>query len=161
MGYDAQYTGCLSIEPPLNETEKKALDLFLDARHMKTVHGPLDIRRSLTQGHPDVVDWNAVAQDVPTLHAALRLHGYDILEWDGSEGAGDLTPWVRYLIDYFLRPAGIFAEKAKLVPEDDLLHGFTFDHTVNGIMTGTGGGEAWAIKVLDNEVAMVEMGEKE
>lgn len=161
MGFDAQYQGQLVIEPPLNETEKKALDLFLDARHMKTVHGPLDIRRSLTQSHPDVVDWSAVAQDMPSLHAGLRLGGPNTLEWDGNEGAGDLTSWVRYVIDYFLRPAGVFAEKAKLVPEDDLLHGFTFDHTVNGTMTGMGGGEAWRIEVEDNEVSMVEISEKE
>jgi len=161
MGFDAQYKGQLHIEPPLNPTEFKALRLFLDARHMTTVHGPLDIRKSLTASHPDVIDWNRPAQDMPTLYASLRLNGPGLLEWDGQEGAGDLEPWIRYVIDYFLRPAGIFAEKAKLVAEDDLLHGFTFDHTVNGIMTGMGGGEAWQIKVQDNEVTTVKIGEPE
>ncbi len=158
MSIDAQYKGQLTIEPPLNETEKKALDLFLDARHMKTVHGPLDIRRSLTAGHPDVVNWNETAQDVPSLYANLRLTEPGILEWDGQEGAGDLAPWVRYLINYFLRPVAAFSEKAKLVPESDPLHAFTFDHVVNGMMTGMGGGEAWRIEVKDNTVTHVTIG---
>lgn len=157
MGFDAHYTGQLRIEPPLNETEQKALRLFLDARHMKTVHGPLDIRRSLTAGHPDVVNWNEPAQYMPGLYCGLRINGGDVLEWDGEEGPGDLTEWIRYLIDYLLRPEGMFAEKARLVPEDDLLHGFTFDHKVNGVMTGaTPHGETWTIAVEDNEVTRAE-----
>ena len=114
MGFDAQYRGQLRIEPPLNEVEQKALALFLDARHMTTVHGPLDIRRSLTASHPDVTDWNKPAQDMPSLYCSMRVaNGGEVLEWDGQEGAGDLEPWIRYLIDYFLRPDGAFHLVAK------------------------------------------------
>lgn len=158
MGFDAHYTGQLRIEPPLNETEQKALGLFLDARHVKTVHGPLDIRQSLSKSHPDVTDWNSPAQDMPSLYCGLRIaNGGEVLEWDGEEKPGDLTEWVRYLIDYLLRPAGVFHEMAKLVPETDLLHGFTFDHKVNGELHGaTNHSEHWTIKVEDNEVFKIE-----
>lgn len=153
MGFNADYKGHLTIEPPLNPAEIKALSLFLDARHVKTVHGPLDIRQSLHNGHPDVTDWNSPAQDLPGLYAGLRVaEDGTYLEWDGEEKPGDLTDWVRYVVDYLLRPCGIFSEKAQLVPETDLLHAFTFDHVVNGKMLGTARGEAWLISVVDNEV---------
>jgi hypothetical protein len=151
------YTGELTIEPPLNDVEKKALKLFFGARHVQTVNGPLDIRKSLSQSHPDVTDWNTPAQDMPSLHCDLEVSDAGTLQWNGLTEAGDLAPWVKYVIDYFLRPAGIFSEKAKLVPEDDLLYGFTFDHTVNGVMQGVDGGEVWRIHVKANEVVSEPM----
>jgi hypothetical protein len=146
------YTGELTIEPPLNDAEKKALGIFFEVRHPRTVNGPLDIRKSLTANHPDVTGWNTPAQDMPGLHCDLEVSDTGTLKWNGHDDAGDLTPWVKYVVDYFLRPSGVFSEKAKLVAEDDLLYSFTFDHTVNGVIQGVDGPEIWRIHVKANEV---------
>lgn len=154
MPFDAHYTGKLTISPPLNLAEAKALGIFLAVRHVQTVNGPLDIRRSLTPGHPDVVDWNKPAQNMPGLYTGLEITDDGAsLVWNGEEKPGDLTEWIIYLIEYFLKPGAMFEEEAKQSAEDNLLHGFSFDHKVNGeLHGGTSQNEFWTIHVEDNEV---------
>lgn len=157
MPFNAHYAGQLRIEPPLNETEQKALSAFLGSRRVKTVAGPLDARESLSMGHPDVIDWNSPPQDQPGLYTGLRIaNGGEVLEWDGNEKPGYLTDWVRYVINYLLRPYAVFHEMAQQVDEGNPLRSFTFDHVVNGKLVGTARDGTWAIYVIDNAVEQVE-----
>lgn len=157
MPYDASYTGQLRIEPPLNPTEQKALSSFLGSRRIRTVAGPLDSRK-LDSTHFDVLDYNRPPEGQPSLWTGLRIaNDGEVLEWNGEEKPGDLTAWIRYLIDHLLKPRAAFLDLMYEVGPKDLLRGFTFDHVVNGQLVGTSRGEVWAIRVQDNDVVTTDM----
>lgn len=156
MGYTVKYDGDLTIEPPLNEAERRALNAFFNSRRMLTKGGPLD-SRNLSSSHPDVIDYNSVAEGQPGLHCDMTLSEDGTL-WSAypCEKNGDLTPWITYVIDHLLKEDAVFSSSED-VQENDPLHKFTFDHLVSGEMKAVGeDGDVWLIRVMDNKVESVK-----
>jgi hypothetical protein len=161
MSYHVHYEGDLSVTPPLNPAEQKALAAFHKSRRIWTKAGPLDTR-DLSSGHEDVIDYNKTAPGQPGLWCDVTPLGDAAkLGVDSSRENSDITPWVEYLIDHLLKPGAVFATFDEDFPDQvgskDLLRGFTFDHVVNGEMKAVGeDGETWLIKVKDNVVKTVK-----
>lgn len=153
MSYHVRYEGELSVVPPLNPAEQKALTAFHTSRRIKTTGGPLD-SRDLSSGHPDVIDYNEPADGQPGLWCDVTvLNDGTHLGVDSARENSDITPWVEYLIDHLLKPGAVFSDIPDEVGEKDPLRAFTFDHVVNGEMKAVGeDGDVWMIRVKDNAV---------
>jgi hypothetical protein len=156
------YQGALIIEPPLNPREVRALAAFFDSRRIQTEGGPLDCR-TLPGFHPDIIDMNRPPKGQPGLWCDLRVsEDGKTLEWDGTRHTTppDLDKWIAYVIDHLLKPDAEFDIRERnfdlsQMSDEDLLHYFTFDHYVNGILEAEGDGDTWKVYVIDNEVSVV------
>lgn len=157
MSYHVRYDGKLSVVPPLNPAEVKALATFHDSRRISTTAGPLDTR-DLSSGHPDVIDYNTPPEGQPGLWCDVTpLEDGTHLGVDPNRENGDITPWVEYLIDHLLKPGAVYSEIPESVGEKDVLRSFTFDHVVNGEMKCVGeDGDVWLLRVKDNVVKSVK-----
>lgn len=158
---NAKYTGALTIEPPLNKDEVKALSAFFGSRRILTRGGPLDCRM-LPPSHPDVIDIAEQPEGQPGEWCDLAV--YDdgtTLSWNGSDHTDrNLHEWIIWLINYLLKPGAEYDIRERSfdlsqVGDDNLLRSFTFDHYVDGEITGTAA-EAdgvWRITVKENVVS--------
>jgi hypothetical protein len=162
MTYDTQYDGTLLIEPPLHAGEVRALTAFFTSRRIQTTGGPLDCR-TLDMGHPDVLEYNLPPEGQPSLHCNLEIsEDGTVLAWSGNPDTGPaLHRWIAYVIDHLLKPDAEFDFRERNVSiemtDDNLLWDFSFDHYVNGEITGRGMvGDTWKIVVEDNEVSEVK-----
>lgn len=157
MSYRVTYDGTLSVEPPLNPAEIKALNAFGESRRIRTTAGPLD-SRDLESTHPDVIDYNEPPEGQPGMWCDVRVSEDGTkLTVDESGEPGDITPWVEYLIDHLLKPDAVFSSVPGEVGQKDLLRQFTFNHVVSGEMKCVGeDGDVWAIRVRDNAVSQVK-----
>ncbi len=161
MATSTQYTGDLTIEPPLNEHERKALAAFFNSRRIRTTGGPLDCRR-LPSGHPDVLSYDEPPEGQPGLHCDLEVsEDGKVLRWGGDDNSSsDLHLWITYVIDHLLKDGAEFSFLDRdldlsLVSEDNLLLSFTFNHYVNGVIDAEAMvGDEWKIYVIDNEVSV-------
>jgi len=160
MTYPTRYEGQLTIEPPLNNQEVKALTDFFHSRRIRTTGGPLDCR-TLDGGHQDVLDYNKPPEGQPGLYCDLEVtEAGDVLRWDRSSETGpDLDKWIVYVIDHLLKEGAEFDIRERdfdlsQMSDENLLRSFTFDHGVNGhlVATTTQTGEVWKIVVRDNKV---------
>ncbi|PRY35389.1 hypothetical protein [Umezawaea tangerina] len=164
MGYNTDYTGRVTVAPPLNEHEIAYLRKFSETRRMARGHGPyfvdgsgkdgpgagIDVQDSNRQpeGQPGVwCDW------VPTEDGAG-------IEWDGVEKFYNGELWMAYLINTFLMPgAAVQLELQEPVPgrfyPDEFKH-FTFDHLVSGVIEAQGdrAADRWDIVVENNSVSV-------
>lgn len=158
---NAKYTGALTIEPPLNKDEVKALSAFFLSRRILTQGGPLDCRQ-LPGYHADVIDIAAQPEGQPGEWCDLAV--YDdgaTLGWSGSDHTGrDLHEWIIYLINYLIKPGAEYDIRERdfdlsQMSDDNLLRGFTFDHQVDGEITGTAveADGVWRITVKENVVS--------
>lgn len=160
MERNAKYTGALTIEPPLNKDEVKALTAFFRSRRILTRGGPLDCR-TLPGFHHEVIDMASQPEGQPGEWCDLTVSDDGkALAWNGSPHTDrDLHRWIDYLINYLLKPGAEYDIRERnfdlsAMGEDNLLRSFTFDHYVDGELTGTAA-EAdgvWRIKVKDNVV---------
>lgn len=157
----AKYTGALTIEPPLNKDEVKALSAFFSSNRILTQGGPLDCR-TLPGFHPDVIDMHKAAEGQPGVRCDLAVHdGGATLGWDSSETTDrNLHEWIIWLINHLLKPGAEYDIRERdfdlsQMSDDNLLRSFTFDHEVNGEMTGTAAeaGGVWRITVQGNVVS--------
>jgi hypothetical protein len=162
MGYSTDFTGQITINPPLNPTEIDYLTRFANTRRMQRDKGPyfVDGDRSGLGNDADVTNYNAPPEGQPGLWCQWVPTGDGTaLEWDGVEKFYDSVDWMRYLIDTFLKPgATLQAELAEPVegrvypPE---FAAFTFDHVLNGAIEAQGedADDRWDLVVEDNGVA--------
>lgn len=111
-----EFTGCLRIRPALNETERAWLHATADSG--RTLRGT-------TIGRGDT--------SVPFAYLAWEVcRGGCCLTWDPTaERASMMLPSLRFLVDHLLR------EGAKGEGSSQLA-GFTFDHVLEGVVTGAG-----------------------
>lgn len=160
MTYPTRYEGQLTIEPPLNRREVRALTAFFHSRRIQTLGGPLDTR-PLGANHQDVIDYNLPPEGQPGLHCDLEISEKgDVLCWGSAmESQANLDKWITYVIDHLLKEGGEFDIRERNfdltgMSDEDLLRYFTFDHEVNGHMTATATetGEVWKILVKENKV---------
>jgi hypothetical protein len=158
---NAKYTGALTIEPPLNKDEVKALSAFFLSRRILTQGGPLDCRQ-LPGYHAEVIDIAAQPEGQPGEWCDLEVSDDGTaLSWNGSDHTGrDLHEWIIYLINYLLKPGAEYDIRERgfdlsQMSDDNLLRSFTFDHQVDGEITGTAveADGVWRITVKENVVS--------
>lgn len=151
MGYSTEFTGHVTVTPPLNPTEAAYLHAFSECRRQTTPEGPYTttdyswpipagVVDSPPEGQPSRwCDW------APTGDAAG-------MEWNGTEKFDESVAWMQYLIDHFLKP-GAAAQGLPGFEE------FTFDHVVDGTIDAQGDmqDDVWKLVVTANTVTKVEV----
>ncbi|MFD3999921.1 hypothetical protein [Streptomyces rubiginosohelvolus] len=147
MGYSTEFTGYVTVSPPLNPAEIAYLDQFSDTRRMNRPAGPYattdDIYADL-----GFEGYNRPPEGQPGLWCNWEpTRDGTAIKWNGVEKFYDADAWMAYLIDHFLQPGG----KAQGHPgfED-----FTFDHVVNGEIKAQGEDpdDTWTLHVTSNAV---------
>lgn len=166
MGYTTEFTGHVTVDPPLNEHEAAYLRRFAETRRMHrskgqyyTGTGPYGQDRE-----PDIIDYDASPEGQPGLWCNwVPTKDNAGIEWDGTEKFYDADEWMAYLIDTFLKSgAALQSELASPVvgrcyaPE---FEHFTFDHTVGGEIHAAGEHpeDRWRLVVTDNAVEHVDV----
>jgi hypothetical protein len=151
MGYTTDFTGHVTVTPPLNAAEASFLFAFADSRRMRRPEGPYSTK-DYGYGELPGNDTNLppTGQPSPWCNWAATAEGAGI-EWNGAEKFYSADAWMQYLIDHFLS-AGGFAEGLPGFEK------FTFDHVVNGTIDAQGDDpdDVWQLIVTDNSVNKVE-----
>lgn len=152
MGYTTEFSGHVTIDPPLNREEVTFLTKFAQTRRMNRLNGPyfVDGSGDFGQGNdPDIVNFNEPATGQPGLWCQwVPNENGTTIEWDGNEKFYNSAEWMKYLIDHFLKPGAIadlpFLQK---------------NHVVNGIIDAQGeeASDRWQI-VVENNVVKTRQG---
>lgn len=177
MGYTTDFTGHVTVTPPLNQHEITYLTRFSDSRRMRRSKGPYHADPSNQFGpqHHDVYD---IYDDTPPPGQPglwcwwVPTQDGTAITWNGAEKFYAPADWMAYLIDTFLKPAATVAVELRALqgtasvgrapapgwiypPEFD--H-FTFDHVVNGMIhaSGQAPGDRWRLVVRDNVVSIAD-----
>lgn len=157
----ARFQGSLTIEPPLNKDEVKALTAFFSSRRILTKGGPLDCR-DLPGFHSEVIDIAKPAEGQPGVWCDLKIsEDGKTLSWNDESKSTErnLDEWITYVIDHLLKFDAEFNIRERNfdideMDDDNLLRSFTFDHYVNGTLAGAvpEADGVWKIIVTDNVV---------
>jgi hypothetical protein len=153
MGYTTEFSGHVTIDPPLNLEEINYLLRFADTRRMERENGPYYVDGGGFKGQADesdVIDFNKPQEGQPGLWCQWvpNDEGTEI-EWDGGEKFYYAAEWMKYLIDHFLKPGALAASQLPFLQAN---------HTVNGVIEAQGedGSDRWDLVVEDNVVNTVE-----
>ncbi len=155
MGYTTEFTGRVTVTPPLNQAEISYLRQFAQSRRMNRTKGPyyVDGGGMLGQAHdPDIIERNKPDSSQPGLWCQwVPAEDGTAIGWDHNEKFYNSPEWMRYLIDHFLRPDAIAATSG-----DPQFADFTFDHVANGEIDARGefDSDVWRLVVRDNEVTV-------
>lgn len=162
MGYNTEFMGSVSVEPPLNTAEQDFLNDLAETRRIDRVKGPLYVGgESGPNGGQaaDIHDYNRHHPDQPSLWLQwVSADDGASIEWDDNEKFYSAEEWMRYIID------NLFSPEAKAYVKrnhtgDKRLDAFTFDHVFNGsiIAQGEDAADRWKLIVADNVVTVVEL----
>ncbi|MEV6343957.1 hypothetical protein [Actinoplanes sp. NPDC051851] len=158
MGYTTDFTGQVTISPPLNGYEIEYLHRYANIRHVERARGPY----TLDAGMDDVTDPHEPPAGVPGLYVSWESDvAGAAIGWNGMEKFYDAEAWFEYLVVTFLQPgARVAAELAAPVPGreyPEYFRYFTFDHVLNGVIEAQGEepSDRWRIEVVDNRVFAV------
>lgn len=163
MGYTTDFTGEVTVEPPLNEHEISFLTAFNKTRRMARARGPLFVKGSdgewgRGQGHDDdVLDFNEEPPDQPGLWCQWVPNDEGTtIKWDEGEKFYEADRWMAYIVYRLLAPSAK-AYIAQHIGEDERLQHFTCDHSVNGTISAQGedSDDRWDLVVKDNVVRVV------
>ena len=155
MGYNTDFVGHIDIAPALNDDEIAYLGAFMGSRRFDRPGGPYAV-----PGNPaaergdhasyDTDTYNRVAVGQPGLWCDWEVC-WDgcCLAYSGNEKFYAPVPWLRYLIDNFLKP-GALASHIR----DPQFARFTFDHRLDGMTVGCrqDNKELFAIRVTNSRV---------
>lgn len=165
MGYTTDFSGQISVEPPLNAEEIAFLKAFNETRRVKRERGPYfvgdydsgvwhaDGKAKSPGEQDDVVDSNRPPEGQPGLWCQwVPTDDGEFIEWDGGEKFYESVAWMEYIIDHFLKPG---AEAFK--SSDPQFNKFTFDHICNGEIEAQGEDpdDIWKLVVENNSVREV------
>ncbi len=157
MGYTTDFSGSVTVTPPLNEYEISFLLDFARSRRMNRTKGPLYAvpGDNFGQGEaPDIISFNTPHPDQPGLWCQwVPTSDGDEIEWDDAEKFYYSAEWMKYLVENLLAPsARSYIDEH--VGEDPRLAKFTCDHQVAGTIEALGEDpdDRWAILVIDNVV---------
>jgi len=164
MGCTTEFTGRVTVEPPLNPDEIAYLTKFARTRRMHRNNGPYFVDGSGAYGQgrdADIIEFNSEPPEQPGLWCRwVPTEDGAGIEWDGGEKFYDADRWMAYLIDTFLK-SGATVQGELAVPVDgrvyhDAFERFTFDHVVNGRIEAQGerDDDHWTLVVVDNEVSV-------
>ncbi|PUA82446.1 hypothetical protein [Nocardioides currus] len=151
MGFSTDFVGHIDIAPPLNEAETQYLLAFSGSRRYDR-GDPYDV-----PGNPlaetrlgvPMERYNAPSAGQPNLWCDWEVC-WDgcCITWSGKEKSYSMEPWLRYVIDHFLRPGAVASK-------DPRFEDFTFDHVLNGIVVGCRRDtkELFTLEAADNVVS--------
>lgn len=165
MGYDTEYTGRVTVSPPLNAAEIGYLRKFAGTRRMHRGKGPYFVDGAGFAGQgsdADVLDHNAPGEGQPGLWCKWEpTEDGTAIEWNYAEKFYDGEEWMAYLIDHFLAPDAAASHAPAEVAA--YFTDFTFDHILNGEIEAQGDEpeDHWLLIVKDNVVSSVELPEAE
>ena len=147
MGYNTDFSGELTVSPPLNEYEQSYLEDFANLRHTSVDHELLDISAG------PCARGNTPQGDKPGIWCHWVPDDADTLVWDGVEKTYAHNEWLIWLIEHLLTAKARPFVDAHLA-EDPRLANFTCDHVLDGevIALGEESGDLWKIEVDDNQV---------
>ena len=150
MGFSTDFIGHIDIEPPLNDVEMSYLSAFAASRRYDR-GDPYDVPgnpRAEDRNGVDTEAYNRTPPGQPNLWCDWQVC-WDgcCITWSGKEKSYSMEPWLRYVIDHFLRPGA-------LASGDPRFAGFTFDHALTGMVVGCrrDNKELFAIRAVDNVV---------
>lgn len=155
MGYSTEFTGSVTVTPPLNAHEIAYLMEFADSRRHQRPEGPYSVK-DYGYGQLPGNDINERPEGQPSHWCNWEpVQEGTGIGWNRAEKFYDGDIWMRYLIDHFLK-AGAAVQGVPGFEE------FTFDHVVNGEIAAQGDAEEdqWTLAVRDNVVTK-EYGEGE
>jgi hypothetical protein len=153
MGYTTEFYGAVSVDPPLNRTERDYLNRFAQTRRMHRRRGPYFVGGSGFRGQgddPDVIGFNDPPLGQPGLWCQwLPSEDGSALEWDRGEKFYEAEGWMAYLIDHFLRPGAHASDSG-----DPQFDAFSFDHLLDGEVEAQGEepDDRWLLRVRRNRV---------
>ena len=151
MGYSTDFVGNLTVTPRLNDHEIEYLNAFRQSRRCVRPGGPYEVPgnpRAESSADFEAEHYNELAAGQPNLWCDWQVcWDGDCIAWDGTEKSYSMVPWLRYLINHFLKP-GAKAEGHPGFEE------FTFDHAVTGMVVGCRRDtkELFSVRVIDNRV---------
>ena len=150
MGYTTEFSGQISVNPPLNAKEIAFLEKFSRSRRMDRKNGPyfVDGTGDFGQGDdPDIRDYNRPPQGQPSLWCQwVPTDDGTAIEWDGGEKFYAGAEWMKYLIQHFIGPRPLAAVALS----------FLQGHTCNGEITAQGEDpdDRWMLIVKDSVVSV-------
>lgn len=152
MGYTTEFSGSVSIDPPLNQAEIDYLTKFSESRRLNTTLGPyyVDGGSNPEWSNKDIINYNNPPKGQPGLWCQwVPTDEGTHLVWDGNEKFYESKAWMTYIIEHFLKPNCV----AK-----DALPFLQANHTVNGVIHACGEeqGDVWDLNVTDNVVTVDE-----
>lgn len=135
MGYTTDFIGHIDIAPALNREEIAYLTAFSASRRFQRPGGPYEVpgnpRAEELEGDPDD-GYNYPPDGQPGLWCDwVPCWDGCCLSYNGVEKFYGAVPWLRYLIDHFLKPNA----KASRT-NDPQFADFTFDHVLEGMVVG-------------------------
>lgn len=151
MGYSTDYLGHIDVDPPLNEVEIEYLSAFGRSRRCVRPDGPYGVPGNPAAESSDDFEgdrYNICAPGQPNLWCDWTpCWDGCCIAWNGTEKSYSMIEWLKYLIKHFLKPNAAGAGHPQLA-------GFTFDHTLSGIVVGCrrDNKELLAVKVTNNRV---------
>lgn len=153
MGYTTDFTGSISIDPPLNEEEIEYLKKFRGTRRMNCSQGPYYVDRGGDYGQDSndkgIVSYNQPPLCQPSLWCQwIPTDNGESMVWDEGEKFYESVEWMQYLIDHFIG----LSSAAK----DELT--FLMPHKLSGRIEAQGEeyGDRWVLVVEDNIASRVD-----
>ena len=162
MGYHTEFSGQVTVVPPLNPYEGEYLDRFAETRHVYRRAGPYVVGGDI----PDnaVLDVDRPPPELPGYWCQwVPAAAGDALVWNGAENFRDAEKWLAYLVGAFLEPAAAVRREladpvaGRFYPA--VFRHFGFDHTLNGKVYAAGEepDDRWRIEVRDNVVHVIRL----
>lgn len=154
MGYTTEFSGSISIDPPLNAEEIAYLNKFSDTRRIHRTKGPYFVDGTGLRGQgadADIINHNLPPTGQPGLWCKwVPTEDGTGIEWSGDEKFYDSAEWMEYLIEHFLKPNAV----AKLA-----LPFLQANHTCNGVIKAQGEDmdDRWKLIVKDNVVTTEDL----
>lgn len=162
MSYDVNYSGELSIEPPLNDAEISYLEAFaISRRYRRFNHGPLAVEPVDIWDDPDTSRLGISRPPLGQPGYYCRFSSYNngaTLGWDETECADYGAEWIAFIVSRLLSPeARAYIDEH--INDDPRLASFTTNHILNGEITAFGedSGDIWRITVENNVVKRWEI----
>lgn len=163
MGYTTDFSGSVTVTPPLNPHEVSFLKDLAQSRRMDRTKGPLYANPGDDYGQQhedDILSYNNPHHTQPGLWLQWTPtdDGTEI-EWDGGEKFYCSPEWMKYLIDNLLGPNGrSYVETWGPAADDPRLLKFTFDHVVHGEIEAQGEDpdDRWMLVVENNVVKVAD-----
>jgi hypothetical protein len=153
MGYTTDFTGAISISPPLSVREHKFLTKFASTRRMNRRNGPYFVNGSGSMGQgqdSDIIDYNEPSKGQPSLWCQwVPDEDGENIVWDGNEKFYESDKWMKYLIEHFI---GSTPRAADVDDEYSFFKG----HICNGEIEAQGEDpdDRWKLIVKNNVVTV-------
>ncbi len=152
MGYTTEFSGSITVEPPLNAEEIAYLNNFAGTRRMHRRSGPYYCGTGMCGQdlEDDIINYNN-SGDQPGLWCQwVPTEDGTAIQWDQNEKFYNSVEWMQYIIDHFLAP-GAKAQEA--------LPFLQANHVCSGVIKAQGEDmdDRWKLVVENNAVQVLDL----